>query len=239
MQPSSLAQDIRHAFLLAREDADDELARLSVSEPYLAGLTAERLVATMRERTDPVPLWLALVRAYRAGMHSPLGAVLLEILAPSLVAASIRLQPVPPVITEEDIRQDLVFEAFRALASGALPRDPRWIARHITLRATQAVARHLATEKRRQSHQVSFDADSTDQVEAARRAQPRIQRTQNVRPRAHNVCRQSTIRGTAHVHMRSRGAVRTEPATTANREDALMNTAIDHLRPRHREKGNS
>jgi len=239
LQTSSLAQDIRDGFLAARDETDHELARLGVLESQSATLTAERAVAIVREQIDSGSLWLVLVRAYRSATHSPLGPVLLEMLAPSLVAASMRLQPVPPLLTEEDIRQDLVLEALRALARGTLPRDPRWMARHITLRSTQAVARHLALEKRRQDHQVRLNEDSADQVEAAQRTRRRIPRAQNAHPCAQNVRRESTNKAADHVHMRSRGAVRTSARTAMNREDELMNTASDRQRPRRQKGGDS
>jgi hypothetical protein len=160
-------------------------------------------------------------------------------LAPSLAVASIRLRPVPPVVMEEDIRQDLVLEALRVLDKGTLPQDPRWIPRHITLRATQAVARRLAKEKGRQERQASLDDECADELRAATETGLPAPATHNVRPRAHNVRRASTIEGIAHVHMRSRGVMRTRARIAVNRGDELMNTASDHLHPRRQEKGDS
>ena len=240
MQPSSLAQSIRDAFLGARDEANHELFRLSFLEPQLEGLEAEDLVALVREQIASGPVWLALVRAYREASRAVLGPLLLEMLAPLLVAASTRLQPVPPVVSEEDIRQDLVFEALRALAAGTLPRDPRWIPRHVTLRAMQAVARHLAMEKRRQDHQVPLDEDAADQVEAAQKGRPRIPRTENVRRRAQNVRCEGSYRVTTHVHKRSRAAVSTRARISHDpRKEELMNTASNHLHPWGREGGDS
>lgn len=240
MQPSSLAQDIRDAFLMARDEADQELARLSIFDPKLASLSAQDAVTRVRDHIESGPLWLALVRAYRGGSRSALASLLLEMLAPSLVAASIRLQPVPPMITEEDIRQDLVLEAFRAIAGGSLPRDPRWIPRHVILRATQAVARHLAIEKRRQDRQVPLDEGSADQVEATPRARLRIPHAQRVHPRAQNV-RRAPSSTAPSMCIGEVGALcaPAAPEPPPTERTSLMNTASDHGRRQRQGKGAS
>ncbi len=240
MQRSSMAQDIRDAFLGARAEIDDELVRLSVVEQPLSGLTAERAVALVRQRIQAGPLWLVLVRSYRAGSRHALGPLLLEMLAPSLVAASIRLRPVPPVVTEDDIRQDLAVEALRVFAAGSLPRDPRWIPRHVTLRATQAVARRLAAEGRRQIRQVPLEGDDCPRLpeHVVTTGQPG-RHHDDVRPCTHNVRRRGPRIGRSHVHMRSGAMMRERADQNGAPHEELMNTASNRLRPPREERGNS
>ena len=100
----------------------------------------------------------AIVDAYRAGPRELWGSVLLDLLAPALLARLQRLRTELPVIDEEDIRQQLVFELLRAAARMPLPREDRYLKTALIARANQGVCRWLAREARRQMIQQSVEA---------------------------------------------------------------------------------
>jgi hypothetical protein len=98
-------------------------------------------------------LFLALVLDYRAGPRDLWAPVLLDILAPGLLAVVQRLRAEPPVMDEEDIRQQLVAEVLWAAAYMPIPKNPAFMRRRLMARANQGVRRRLAREGRRQSSQ--------------------------------------------------------------------------------------
>jgi hypothetical protein len=100
----------------------------------------------------------AIVDAYRAGPRELWGSVLLDLLAPALLARLQRLRTELPVIDEEDIRQQLVFELLRAAARMPLPSEDRYLKTALIARANQGVCRWLAREARRQMNQQSVEA---------------------------------------------------------------------------------
>jgi hypothetical protein len=99
----------------------------------------------------------AIVDAYRLGPRELWGPVLLDLLAPALVARIRRLRAELPVVDEEDIRQQLVLELLRAAAAMPLPARDRYLKTALVARANQCVCRWLAREARRQSGQRPFD----------------------------------------------------------------------------------
>ena len=100
----------------------------------------------------------AIVDAYRAGPRELWGSVLLDLLAPALLARLQRLRTEPPVIDEQDIRQQLVFELLRAAAKMPLPIEDRYLKTALIARANQGVCRWLAREARRQMNQQPVEA---------------------------------------------------------------------------------
>jgi hypothetical protein len=100
----------------------------------------------------------AIVGTYRAGPRELWGSVLLDLLAPALLARLLRLRTELPVLDEEDIRQQLVFELLRAAATMPLPSEDRYLKTALIARANQGVCRWLAREARRQMNQQPFEA---------------------------------------------------------------------------------
>ena len=99
-----------------------------------------------------------IVDAYRAGPREIWGPVLLDLLAPALLARLQRLRAEPPGMDEEDIRQQLVVELLRAAANMPLPAEHGYLRSRLMARANQGVWRGLAREGRRQLRQQSFEA---------------------------------------------------------------------------------
>jgi hypothetical protein len=100
----------------------------------------------------------AIVDAYRVGPRELWGPVLLDLLAPALLARLQRLRAEPPAMDEEDIRQQLVLELLHAAATMPLPAEPGYLKSRLMARANQGVWRRLAREGRRQLRQQSFEA---------------------------------------------------------------------------------
>src|SRR4029077_5941982 len=101
---------------------------------------------------------MAIVLAYKAGPRKVWGPVLLDVMAPSLLARLRRLRAEPPVVDGEDIRQQLVLELLHAAARMPLPEEPGYLRSRLMARANQGVRRRLQREHRRQARQDSLDA---------------------------------------------------------------------------------
>ena len=145
---SSLSVELREAF---REVADE----LPEAE---RGVVARVRDSSKRRRSERSLGLLAVVLAYRAGPRRVWGPVLLDLLAPALLARLQRLRAEPPVMDEEDLRQQLVLEVLRAAAAMPLPANPGYLRSRLMARANQGMWRWLAREGRRQSGQRSFEA---------------------------------------------------------------------------------
>ncbi len=96
---------------------------------------------------------VGVVKAYRACSRSRCAPMLLTLLAPAVERRLGRLRPVPPAISAEDIRQQLLVEVLEAALSMPLPLNPLVLERAILRRASQAVSRRLSRELRRQQRQ--------------------------------------------------------------------------------------
>jgi len=96
---------------------------------------------------------VGVVKAYRAGSRSGWAPVVLVLMAPALERRLSRLRPVPPAISAEDIRQQLLVEVLEAAVSMPLPPNPLVLEGAILRRASQAVSRRLSRELRRQRSQ--------------------------------------------------------------------------------------
>ncbi len=145
---SSLVADLR--------DGYQEVAwALSEESSALLARARDSSNAGRRERGRSLR---AIVDGYRAGPRELWGSVLLDLLAPALLARLQRLRTELPVIDEEDIRQQLVFELLRAAARMPLPSEDRYLKTALIARANQGVCRWLAREARRQMNQQSVEA---------------------------------------------------------------------------------
>jgi hypothetical protein len=145
---SSLVVDLRDGY---REVA----CALSEESSALLARARDSSNAGRRERGRSLR---AIVDAYRAGPRELWGPVLLDLLAPALLARLQRLRAEPPAMDEEDIRQQLVLELLRAAATMPLPAEPGYLKSRLVARANQGVRRWLAREGCRQMRQQSFEA---------------------------------------------------------------------------------
>ena len=98
------------------------------------------------------------VLSYREGPRELWAAVLLDLLAPALLARIQLLRAEPPVLDEQDVRQQLVSELLRAAATMPLPTEDRYVKAALIARANHSVSRWLAREARRQMNQRPFEA---------------------------------------------------------------------------------
>ena len=103
------------------------------------------------------PLVMAAVLAYRSESRQLWGPVLLDLMAPAILASLRRLREEPPVMDMEDIRQHLILEVLSAAAEMPLPATPSYMRRRLMARANQAARRWLEREGRRQRSQRSFE----------------------------------------------------------------------------------
>jgi hypothetical protein len=142
--PRSVSFDFREGYQQVAGTLDEE---------------AQALLASARGRRSPdrSRSLMAIVLAYRQGPREVWGPVLLEVLAPSLLARLRRLRTEPPVVDDEDIRQQLVMEVLRAAARMPLPKEPSYLRSRLMARANVAVRRWLQREYRRQARQDSFE----------------------------------------------------------------------------------
>ena len=112
----------------------------------------------MQSRSQRGRSLLALVQLYRVGPRQLWAPVLLDLLAPAMLHRLRRLRDEPPVMVEEDIRQQLVLELLHAAAMMPLPNNPAHLKAALLHRANQGVRRKLAREHGRQRRQRSYDA---------------------------------------------------------------------------------
>jgi len=113
---------------------------------------------SMRSRSQRGRSLLALVQLYRVGPRQLWAPVLLDLFAPAMLRRLQRLRAEPPVMVEEDIRQQLVLELLHAVATMPLPSNPGHLKAALLQRANQGVRRKLAREHSRQRSQRSYDA---------------------------------------------------------------------------------
>jgi hypothetical protein len=132
----------------------------------IAGCLSDQERAIVARARDPINtsavernrLLANVVGAYRAGPKPIWGAVLLDLLAPTLVVILQGLRPVPPAIDEPELRQQLVAEALHAAATVQLLESGRQTRFRLTSRAYTRMLRWLAREGRRRRHQVSLES---------------------------------------------------------------------------------
>ena len=88
------------------------------------------------------------VQAYRRGPRNKWGPVVLELLAPAILVRLGLFEELPPVISLEDLRQQLVVEVLDAAAHMPLPDNARYIKQRVMRRAAKRMTRWLAREIR-------------------------------------------------------------------------------------------
>jgi hypothetical protein len=142
---------------------------VDVREGYqqVAGALNEEAHALLASARDRRPggggrSLMAIVLAYREGPREVWGPILLDLLAPALLARLRRLRTEPPVMDDEDVRQQLVMELLFAAARMPLPEEPGYLRSRLMARANQGVRRWLQREGRRQARQDSFEASEEE-----------------------------------------------------------------------------
>ena len=106
----------------------------------------------------------ALLRRYRTGNQRLWAPLILDLMAPAIVTRLQRLKPMPPVITEDDIAQQLVLRVLVAAATMPMPEDGAFLERALLLAAAKPVSRWLKREARRQDDQ--FPLEEVDNADA-------------------------------------------------------------------------
>jgi hypothetical protein len=99
----------------------------------------------------------ALLRRYRTGNQRLWAPLILDLMAPAIVSRLQRFKAVPPVITEEDIAQQLVLQVLVSAATMPLSEDARYLERSLGMAAAKRVSRWLARESRRQDGQLNLE----------------------------------------------------------------------------------
>lgn len=125
----------------------DERAEVECLRASFRGARQEERAARLAE----------LVIAYRLGPRCRWGPVLLEVLAPRLVAVVRKLRQEPPFIAEDDLRDELLVEVLAAAARMPLPVSNAYLEWRLLARAKRYVVRRLSRERRRQRRQASLD----------------------------------------------------------------------------------
>lgn len=125
------------------------------------------LVARMRDRvniraSERDRLLAQVVCAYRSGPRQVWGPVILDLFAPALVEMLQEFRTEPPLIDEEETRQQLVLELLSSAARVRLLEDGRQTKWRIISRAYTGMLRWLGREGRRQRRQVSFEAQEDE-----------------------------------------------------------------------------
>jgi len=153
---SSLAQKIRDGYrdaMFVAGGGGDDVRRLrrQLGDPALAYVERDRLLAAVirRYRSEDVRLW---------------GPVLLELLAPAIMARVARFSGVPPTIDEDDIAQQFLVEVLVAAATMPLPGEARYVERRLLKRAAFLTTRWLRRENDRQARlaPLAEDPDGDD-----------------------------------------------------------------------------
>jgi hypothetical protein len=147
---TSLAEDLREG---RRQSSGGAPPEWSPSPPR----ARDTLNAGRRRCGRSVRVAEAIAR-YRQGPRQLWASILLDLLAPAIIHCVTRLRPMPPVLDEDEIRQQFLVELLEAAASIPLPSVPAWQKRAILSRANQAVRRSLTREAMRQGRQRSYEA---------------------------------------------------------------------------------
>jgi len=141
--PSSLPVDLRDAY---RE------AAAQLPEADRVALSRVRVLSNAGPPGRAAAL-SGVVTAYRAGPKTVWAPVLLDLIAPAILARLRRLKPEMPVLDLEDVRQQFLLEVLLAAASMPLPANPLHLRSRLMARANQGVRRWLVRERYRQKSQ--------------------------------------------------------------------------------------
>ena len=105
--------------------------------------------------------WTELLARYAAGPRPTWALAVLEAMRLDLLAELASLPALPPVITRDDIAQQLVAETLSAALDGP-PSPARWTRNRLLTRATTAVQRWLITEIQRLSERTDEEMPPAD-----------------------------------------------------------------------------
>jgi len=136
---TSLSEDIASGYQVVIERwPEDDL-------PVLMRMRARDRTRSIEERDLTLR---EAVQAYRRGPRNKWGPVVLELLAPAILVRLGLFEELPPVISLEDLRQQLVVEVLDAAAHMPLPDNARYIKHRLMRRAAKRMTRLLAREIR-------------------------------------------------------------------------------------------
>ncbi|TMC25314.1 MAG: hypothetical protein E6J32_13670 [Chloroflexi bacterium] len=111
----------------------------------------------LRHRLDQRRLaFRDLVEIYRRGPKEVWGPVLLEVLAPAIMDIVTRYRSVAPVISEEDLRNQLLAEVLHVAARTRLPVEGRYVKQLLLLRVVQRLEFWIFLEASRRGDLVSL-----------------------------------------------------------------------------------
>lgn len=121
------------------------------------------LLARARDSTSRTPaernrLLAKIVAAYQKGPRQLWAPVILDLLAPALIDNLQWLRAEPPVLDDEEVRQQLVMEVLRAAATIPIQEGGRQMKVRLLSQANRAVVRWLEQEGSRQGCQTSLQA---------------------------------------------------------------------------------
>ncbi len=134
---SKFSEDLRLGAEQLSSLADQPHLRLLRGRARRANREADRLL-------------LGVIHSYRDGPKKLWAPVLLELLAPALVARVARLEWVVPAIDEDDLTQQLIVEVLEVAASTRLSPDTRYVQHRLLTTAGRSVTRWLQREAQRQ-----------------------------------------------------------------------------------------
>ena len=152
MNGPSLATQIRDSFSAAAsaEAARDAYLAAVVEEPLLATIEVRdlpRLVHGQLASVDANELLGAVVRSYQRGSRELWAAVLLEMLAPTIIELAARLYLPQASMSHDDLNQQVLAEVL-AVAATVRVDDSRWLKLRITRHVSKRLVRHLIAEAR-------------------------------------------------------------------------------------------
>lgn len=162
-----------------------DLIRAGYEQPAPGQATAELIATRERERLErhlPLTrhspaaldaLLLEVVGHYRTGPRAVWAPFLLEILAPAIGSRLERYYALQPVLSEEDIHQQLIVEILEVALTLRLPEGCRLVDRRILNRATDRLNDKLQRELRRQGRQVPLP-EPEHEVDQPPAAKPKI-----------------------------------------------------------------
>lgn len=151
---TSLTSDLRQGY---REVAP----RLSGEQRQLIERARSRGGKCRKERDRALA---DIVYEYRAGPRELWAPVILDLVAPAMLARLQHLVARPPYVEDEDLSQQLVVQLLHAAATMRVPCDGRHLRYEIVARACKAVSRRLAREHRHLAWHCLLDvADGVDE----------------------------------------------------------------------------
>ena len=145
---SNLATDLRDGYHQVAE-------ALTGAELQLLARARDSINRTPAERNR---LLAKIVAGYRRGPRQLWAPVILDLLAPALIESVQWFRAEPPILDEEEIRQQLVMEVLRAVATMPIHEGGRQMKIRLLSQANRAVVRWLEGEGIRQGCQHSFEA---------------------------------------------------------------------------------